>query len=204
MAIGFWSGSYYGGKTPVPGRPNEWEGPNFSSALSVMWSRECGPRRTNIQWLFQTNNYSSPVDKWNSAPAYYPGPEWVDWLGMSVYGQQFNDEPWSNFLPLIEWPYQEMSAIDPNKPIMVAEWAAGEFRGGGNKAKWIEEAFEIMRTKLPRVKAAVLARTLAKRRPDLQQSPHQFFAGIARAYRKGVADPYWLGNLILSPQTVPR
>ena len=52
----------------------------------------------NIQWMFQTNNYSFPMDTWNFAPAYYPGSDYVDWLGLSVYGQQFNDEPWADFL----------------------------------------------------------------------------------------------------------
>ena len=111
-----WSGAYYGGAKPVPGRPNEWEGPElFKRAFRYVVERVRARGAHNIQWIFQTNNYSFPMETWNFAPAYYPGSEYVDWLGMSVYGQQFNDEPWANFLPLIEWPYEEMAAIDPNK-----------------------------------------------------------------------------------------
>ncbi len=51
---------------------------------------------TNIKWMFHTNNYSYPVDTWNFAAAYYPGPDYCDWLGLSVYGQQFKDESWAD------------------------------------------------------------------------------------------------------------
>lgn len=201
-----WSGAYYGGAKPVAGRPNEWEGPEFfKRAFRYVVERVRARGAHNIQWLFQTNNYSSPVDKWNSAPAYYPGSDCVDWLGLSVYGQQFADEPWSNFLPLIDWPYQEMAAIDPQKPIMITEWAAGEFPNSGDKAKWIGEAFEIMRTKLPRLKAAVYWHERWQNDDQTYSNLHLNSSPEAlAAYRKGVADPYWFGNLILRPKTAAK
>jgi beta-mannanase len=73
------------------------------------------------------------MDTWNFAPAYYPGSEYVDWLGLSVYRQQFNDEPWADSLGLVDWPYQEIARLDPRKPIMIAEWATGEFPNSGDK-----------------------------------------------------------------------
>lgn len=201
-----WSGAYYGGAKAILGRPNEWEGPEFfKRAFRYVVERVRARGARNIQWLFQTNNYSLPVDKWNSAPAYYPGSDCVDWLGMSVYGQQFADEPWSNFLPLIDWPYQEMAAIDPKKPIMIAEWAAGEFPGSGDKAKWIDEAFEVMRTRLPRVKAAVYWHERWQNDDQTYSNLHINSSPEAlAAYRKGVADPYWLGNLILRPEATAK
>ena len=82
---------------------------NFSNAPIVTLSTECErAARNNIQWLFHTNNFSFPMDRWNFAPAYYPGSDYVDWLGLSVYGQQFTDEPWAEFWPLVDWPYQEI------------------------------------------------------------------------------------------------
>jgi beta-mannanase len=198
-----WSGAYYGGSKPVPGRPNEWEGPElFKRAFRYVVTRVRARGAHNIQWLFQTNNYSYPVDKWNSAPAYYPGGAYVDWLGLSVYGQQFADEPWSDFSPLIEWPYQEIAAIDPTKPIMIAEWAAGEFPNSGNKADWIRDAFGLMRTKLPRLKAAVYWHERWQNEDQTYSNLHINSSPEAlAAYRKAVADPYWLGNLILRPKT---
>ncbi len=197
-----WSGTYYGGSKPIPGRPNEWEGPElFKRAFRYVVERVRARGAHHIQWVFQTNNYSFPVDKWNSAPAYYPGSAYVDWLGMSVYGKQFDDEPWSDFSPLIEWPYQEMAALDPKKPIMITEWGVGEFADSGDKAKWIREAFEVMRTKLPRLKAAVYWHERWQNEDQTYSNLHINSSPEAlAAYREGVADPYWLGNLILRPQ----
>ena len=130
--------------------------PSFSNALTVMWLTASGrvaratssgcSRRITIpsQWIHGI-----------SPPAYYPGSNYVDWLGLSVYGKQFNDEPWADFLGLVDWPYQEITRLDPKKPIMIAEWATGEFPNSGDKAEWIREAFAVMKTKCPRVKAQV-------------------------------------------------
>ena len=154
----------------------------------------------NIQWMFQTNNYSFPMDTWNFPPAYYPGSNYVDWLGLSVYGKQFNDEPWADFLSLVDWPYQEIARLDPKKPIMIAEWATGEFPNSGDKAEWIREAFAVMKTKCPRVKAEVYWH---ERWQNLDQSYSNLHINSSpealAAYRKAVADPYWLGDLILRP-----
>jgi beta-mannanase len=140
-----WSGVYYGGGKPVPGRPDEWQGPElFKRAYRYVVERVRARGADNIQWMFQTNNFSFPMERWNFAPAYYPGSEYVDWLGLSVYGKQFSDEPWAGFSILVDWPYQEISRLDPAKPIMIAEWATGEFPSSGDKAKWIRDAFEVM------------------------------------------------------------
>jgi hypothetical protein len=196
-----WSGVYYGGGKRIPGRPNEWEGPGlFKRAYRHVVDRVRARGARNIQWMFQTNNYSFPMDTWNFAPAYYPGSDYVDWLGLSVYGQQFNDEPWADFLGLVDWPYQELALLDPKKPIMIAEWATGEFPNSGDKAKWIREAFAVMRTKCRRVKAEVYWH---ERWQNLDQSYSNLHINSSpealAAYRKAVADPYWLGDLILRP-----
>lgn len=201
-----WSGACYGGAKPVPGQPNEWEGPEFfKRAFRYVVDRVRARGAHNVQWLFQTNNYSFPMETWNFAPAYYPGSDYVDWLGMSVYGQQFNDEPWANFLPLIEWPYKEMAAIDSKKPIMITEWATGEFPKSGDKAKWIREAFEVMRTRLPRVKAAVYWHERWQNEDQSYSNLHINSSPEAlAAYREGVSDPYWLGKLILRPEAAAK
>ena len=105
--------------------------------------------------MFHANNYSYPLDTWNFAPAYYPGSDYVDWFGLSVYGQQFKEEPNPDIPSLVDWPYKEMARLDPEKPIMIAEWATGDFPNSGNKGEWIREAFAVMKTKCPRVKAEV-------------------------------------------------
>ena len=177
-----WSGTYYGGNKPIPGKPNEWEGPeNFKKAYRHVVDRVRARGASNIKWMFHTNNYSYPMDTWNFAPAYYPGPDYVDWFGLSVYGQQFKDEPWANIPSLVDWPYQEMSRLDPNKPIMIAEWATGEFPHSGNKGEWIKQGLDNFPHALSADQSrGLLARALAKSRSELQQLAHQLFGRIAQ------------------------
>ena len=193
-----WSGTYYGGEDWDDDR-NDWKGPeNFKAAYRHVVDRVRARGAANVKWMFHTNNYSYPLDTWNFAPAYYPGAAYVDWLGMSVYGQQFKDEPWANMQSLVDWPYQEMSALDPNKPIMIAEWATGEFPHSGNKGEWIKQGLDLFRTRYPRIKAAIYWH-------ERWQNPDQSYSNLRinssidslNAYREGVAHPDWMGNLIL-------
>src|SRR5437879_11173312 len=119
---------YDGGEEWSDDKPDQWEGPErFKAAYRYVVDRVRARGVTNVKWMFHTNNYSYPLDTWNFAPAYYPGSDYVDWLGLSVYGQQFKDEPNPGITSLLDWPYQELSGLDPNKQIMIAEWATGEF-----------------------------------------------------------------------------
>jgi hypothetical protein len=193
-----WSGTYYGGEDWDDDH-NDWKGPeNFKAAYRHVVDRVRARGAANVKWMFHTNNYSYPLDTWNFAPAYYPGAAYVDWLGMSVYGQQFKDEPWANMQSLVDWPYQEMSGLDPNKPIMIAEWATGEFPHSGNKGEWIKQGLDLFRTRYPRIKAAIYWH-------ERWQNPDQSYSNLRinssidslNAYREGVAHPDWIGNLIL-------
>jgi hypothetical protein len=198
-----WSGTFYGGEDWDDAADN-WKGPeNFRRAYRHVVDRVRARGATNIKWMFHANNYSYPLDTWNFAPGYYPGSDYVDWLGLSVYGQQFKDEPNPNITSLLDWPYQELSGLDPNKPIMIAEWATGEFpyepgEPGIHKPEWIKQALELFRTRYPRVKAAVYWH-------ERWQNVDQTYSNLRvnssveslQAYRAGVANPDWLGNLIL-------
>src|SRR6266446_4066798 len=199
-----WSGIYYGGDEWIE-EGETWEGPeHFKAAYRHVVDRVRARGATNIKWMFHTNNYSYPLDTWNFAPAYYPGPDYVDWLGLSVYGQQFKDEPNPGIGSLVDWPYQEMCGLNPKKPIMIAEWATGEFphsideHGGIGKAEWIKQALELFRARYPRIRAAVYWH-------ERWQNPNQSYSNLRvnssveslNAYREGIAHPDWLGNLML-------
>src|SRR6266496_3694410 len=188
-------------------RPYEEEkGPEtFRKAFRYVVDRVRARGASNIKWMFHTNNYPYPYETWNCAPAYYPGSDYVDWLGLSVYGQQFKDEPNPDIPSLVDWPYREMCNLDPKKPIMIAEWATGEFphstEGGGlGKTDWIKQGLKFFRTRYPRVKAAVYWH---ERWQNLDQSYSNLRVNSSveslNAYREGVANPDWLGDLLLRP-----
>ena len=193
-----WSGIYYGANQ-WDNELKNWKGPQtYRVAYRHVVDRVRARGATNIKWMFHTNNYSYPLDTWNFAPAYYPGADYVDWLGLSVYGQQFKDEPWADIPSLVDWPYEEISRLDPHKPIMIAEWATGEFPRSGNKGEWVKQGLDLFRTRYPRVKAAVYWHERWQN-ADGSYSNLRVNSSVEslNAYREGVAHPDWLGDLIL-------
>jgi hypothetical protein len=206
-----WSGWYYGADRWIDldddanPEAGEWEGPDvFKKTYRHVVDRVRARGAANIKWMFHTNNYSYPIDTWNFAPSYYPGADYVDWLGMSVYGQQFKDEASPGIQSLLDWPYEEMSRLDANKPIMVAEWGTGEFPKAGNKPEWIKESLDLFRTRYPRIKAAVYWHERWQN-ADGSYSNLRVNSSVEslNAYRQAVADPNWLGHLILHPIVTP-
>ncbi len=200
-----WSGAYYGGEEKVSENPPRWKGPEtYKTAYRHVVDRVRAKGATNIKWMFHTNNYSYPLNTWNFAPAYYPGADYVDWLGISVYGQQFKDEPWADIPSLVDWPYKELSGLDPNKPIMIAEWGTGEFPHSGNKGEWIRQGLELFRTRYPRLKAAVYWHERWQNEDGSYSNLHvDSSVESLQAYRKGVLNPEWLGQLLLRPLPKP-
>jgi len=197
-----WSGCFYGGKKIIPGsNPKKYEGPEiFKTAYRHVVDRVRSKGATNILWVFHVMNYSYPQDVWNLAAQYYPGSDYVDWLGLSVYGEQDREDPWVDFLPLIEWPYEEMRRIDASKPLMLAEWGIGEFPKFGKKSQFIKDFFAAIKTKYPNVKAAVFWNERWQNEDDAYSNLRVNSSPEALdAYRNGVADPYWLGAPILQP-----
>lgn len=149
---------------------------------------------TNVLWVFQPNNYSYPNNKWNLAAAYYPGPEYVDWLAMSLFGKQYANEDWDSFLPLLDWPYKELCALDPQKPIMIAEWGVTEPYHHGDKAAWFADGTREMISKnYPRLKAAILWHERWEN-PDGTFSNLRVHSSRAalKAYKEGIASPLWI------------
>ena len=202
-----WSGKYYGG-AEWDKEHNNWKGPEtFRKAFRYVVDRVRARGANNIKWMFHTNNYPYPYETWNCAPAYYPGSNYVDWLGLSVYGQQYKDEPNPDIPSLINWPYEEMCRLDPHKPIMVAEWATGEFPhstdgGGLGKSEWIKQALQLFRT-FPRIKAAIYWHERWQNADGSYSNLHvNSSVESLNAYRSGVASPGWLGDPIL--QALPK
>ncbi len=198
-----WSGAYYGGATPIPNtKPQQYEGPEiFKKAWRHVVDRVRSRNASNVIWVLHVMNFSDPNDKWNMAPNYYPGPDYVDWMGMSLYGSQFPaDKEWAPFPPLLDWPYTEIASLDPKKPMMLCEWGCAELPNLGDRAEWIREAFRLMKDPLyHRLKAAVVWHERWQN-SDPDNAPRysnlrvNSSAAALEAYQKGVADPYYLGE----------
>lgn len=198
-----WSGYFYGGGKVIPGsQPARYEGPElFVKTYKYVVDRVRARGVKNISWGFHVNHYTYPHEDWNNFAAYYPGDNYADWLGLSVYGKQFNYQPWSEFFHVMDDAYHELSAIHPDKPLVVAEFGVGEFPRSGSKARWFTKAFDDLQNRYSRVKAAVYWH---ERWPNADESYSNLRVNSSpealEAYRKGVAAPYWIDRPQFNPQ----
>lgn len=193
-----WSGAYYGaGEELATGESVRIvRGPEiYQRAYRYVVERVRARGAENVLWGFHINSFSYPNEPWNQPARYYPGSDYVDWLGASIYGKQFGDDDWFSFHQVMEIPYRELCALDPVKPILVAEWGVGEFPKSGSKAAWLKEAFAAFKSEYPRVKAAIywherwMNADSSYTNLRVNSSPDSL-----EAYRQGVADPYWLST----------
>jgi hypothetical protein len=130
--------------------------------------------------------YSEPATAWNTAVGYYPGDEWVDWIGLSCYGPQEPGDPWELLTQALDATYPSMAAISTNKPMALLEFAVVDDAPTGSKAAWTTDALTNLATaRWPRIKAAAWwHETFGPSDLSIDSSP----AALA-AYQAGVATP---------------
>lgn len=76
----------------------------------------------NVRWVFHVDPWDEPVADWNKFENYYPGDDWIDWVGASVYGRQLpSDPPGISFRYQMDWVYRRMQKMT-NKPFIVCEF----------------------------------------------------------------------------------
>lgn len=70
---------------------------------------------------------------------YYPGPEWVDWVGFGVlnYGSVATWSRWWSFHQIVEKAYPALLALQ--KPLVICEF--GTLSYGGDVLEWYKQAF---------------------------------------------------------------
>ena len=97
----------------------------------------------NIIWVFHVNTYDVPNKSWNRLEQYYPGDEWIDWIGVSVYGAQTPmEQEWSRFRNLMDAVYPRLVALSPSKPIALLEFGVTAGNPLGNQAAWAKKALK--------------------------------------------------------------
>ncbi len=100
---------------------------------------------TNVTWVFHVDSQPQPQEAWNSMAAYYPGDQYVDWLGLSVFGAQFPWQYWDSFANVLEHSYLEFAALSQTKPLAISEFGVIEDPYDANrKTQWINEALSTL------------------------------------------------------------
>ena len=107
---------------------------------------------TNVQWVWCPNATAFADDR--NAPAYYPGDEYVDWICADGYNWApgRNGDQWRSFASIYGAFYDWGTAH--HKPLMVGEFGAQE-RNPGDKAQWLSDAREALKTQYPGIKAVL-------------------------------------------------
>lgn len=119
------------------GRWYEWGGPQngndpagFVKSFRRLRKIFDGEGADNISWVWSPNWNSSPAAEWNRMEAYYPGDDYVDWVGVSGYNLN-RESPDVLFDPV----YDSYAA---RRPLMITEVGSKD-HGGTSKADWIAE-----------------------------------------------------------------
>jgi hypothetical protein len=103
---------------------------------------------TNVLWVWSPH-ISMPWFEY-----YYPGPEYVDWIGVGVlnYGTIASWSRWWSFHQILEKAYPQLLRM--NKPVMISEF--GTLAQGGDVAEWYRQAFYHMTHTYSRAVRAVI------------------------------------------------
>lgn len=121
---------------------------NFPAHYVAMWKRVVsifkseGATNVLFVWapnIFYLNENNSLYEQKQDLKELFPGDQWVDWIGLSVYNDGAQ-RPWRSFQSLFGESYQFLTTLSL-KPLMIAEMGVSE-RGaprGTSKAAWIEQ-----------------------------------------------------------------
>lgn len=143
---------------------------------------------SNISWLWSANQWYPNVKKDHEGDGvpvdptpWYPGNAYVDWVGADCYN--FGGE---SFQSLVDPIYNLSQKIAPGKPIMLPEW--GATNNQGKKAAMINEAFKLIPSRYPAIKAMVYFNATDGGAMDW---PIEQLSSAQAAYKAGATLPYF-------------
>lgn len=97
----------------------------------------------NITWFFHPTIRTEPNEEWNKPKNYYPGDDYIDWIGISIYGAFHPAENyWDSFDEILEENYKDILEISTKKPFAILELGVTDHHPLGEKPKWLKDAFK--------------------------------------------------------------
>ena len=150
----------------------------------------------NVKWIWCPHGKTIDVseDAWNDLLNYWPGADYVDWLGMDAYNwypkdPAGNSRPYQSFEDCFSDVYHQLLAL-ALKPVIIAEFGSGEFiKADINKATWIRQSFARMKSEYPWIKLYTWFNIKKELDWRVNSSPEAL-----EAFRTAMADPYFLSD----------
>ncbi len=159
---------------------------NYKQAFIYIYNVRQQVGATNVYLVWCPNNVSIPSDTWNEIIDYYPGNQYVDWIGIDGYNWGYGD--WKSFASVFGVGYQSITAIT-SKPLMIGEFASASLEG--NRSEWLTDSFSKIQNYYPRIKAFCWFNINKER--DWRITG---YASDETAFRNGISDSYYLDSMI--------
>jgi hypothetical protein len=200
-----WNGKWNGGaRTDGYGDPELADGPErFRDAYRhvVSLCREEGADQ--ITWFFHVDADGQPAARWNRPLAYYPGADYVDWLGISFYGSLSSRWDWEQLRAGLDRIYPELVRVGEadGLPLALLEFGVREdTERRGRKARWIDQASRDLRTRYPALEAASWWNEEWNDPVEHVDVTVDSSPSALRAYRRLVSSPRWVTTPVFGPR----
>ena len=115
---------------------------------------------------------------------YYPGDEYVDWIGLSAFSRAGYRSGTKSFSSLVGTTYREMRWKHRDKPVMMSEF--GKTIGSG-QARWLRNAFKTIKS-WPGMKAATFWNNIHLGLRD----DHTLDSESYKVYKEIMRDPHFI------------
>lgn len=137
----------------------------------------------NVRWVFSVNAENVPTE--NKFDLCYPGDQFVDYIGVDGYNWGVTQlwSRWQSFKEIFSGVYEEITRRYP-KPVLITEF--GSTSAGGDKVRWILEAFQEIR-KMPKVRGFVLFNV--DKETDWRVAPEN---ADGKQLKESLASPYFM------------
>ncbi len=198
-----WNGIWNGGsKSDGYGDPFWPDGPEkFRDVYRglIQLARQEG--LTNVTWILHIDTSGDPESEWNQIKNYYPGDDYIDWIGLSVFGAQLPTHDWDFFEMKLKRFMPQINAMTKTKPLLISEFGVIEGQWGPEaKANWIRRALgSIEKGLFPQIKGISYwhsdgwagYKNASFRVDSSEQS--------LESYRKAISTEFWKSTSEVSP-----
>ena len=129
-----WDGAHNGGAAGPAKYINAWR---------YIYNVKEAVGAANVYLVWCPNSANQPGDAWNAIGAYYPGDQYVDWIGLDGYNWGYGNGGWRSFDAIFGSAYRTLTALTA-RPLMIGEFSSAE--QGGDKSAWIGDALRQVRS----------------------------------------------------------